>query len=605
MASADKVANDRQELDLIVNEVVAEAHISRSLLLPEEIDYIREHVLKKPLRVIHIWALGVGVVITGEYFGWNFGLPVGGPIGVLIASLIVCVLYLTWVLTLSELSVTMPFAGGPMAYGRRAVGKWFGFLMGWSMFLECLFAAIGTALATGGYIAFLLNPERPDRIVTTAGAVFCALVFFVVQYLGVKEQAVIMLWLTYAAIIALVWFWLAAAPGVALERVFTQPLLPGGWSGVLGAVPYALWWLVIIETVALASEEAHEPHVSIPRGMVLAQITLVVLVVLTWFFASAAAPFAETGAVVYPLPLVIKKVWGAGWFLTGFSVLALAGMVVSYNGMIYATSRQSFSLGRAGYLPSFLGSVHSTRRTPHASLAVWTAVTIVFIFFGQFYEKATAVAILISTLTAVIWYVLAVICLLVLRRREPELVRPYKAPVYPWMPLFVAVLSAIAGCLYGWVNVQVLVPTALLYVAAGVWYAVWARKKVLSVAPEEVAARIAQELARREKTRAAAAPAVAAAGTGSVVVSRPTGPLLMPSDPLYFHQAQVFLEWLTGPTLLIGVLSLVWMILRAVGFVRPMLPEAVEISLVCVVWTVLFVLVTAVGFLSTRRNDRK
>jgi amino acid transporter len=273
--------------------------------------------------------------------------------------------------------------------------------------------------------------------------------------------------------------------------------------------------------------------------------------------------------------------------------------------MIYATSRQSFSLGRAGYLPSFLGSVHSTRRTPHASLAVWTAVTIVFIFFGQFYEKATAVAILISTLTAVIWYVLAVICLLVLRRREPELVRPYKAPVYPWMPLFVAVLSAIAGCLYGWVNVQVLVPTALLYVAAGVWYAVWARKKVLSVAPEEVAARIAQELARREKTRAAAAPAVAAAGTGSVVVSRPTGPLLMPSDPLYFHQAQVFLEWLTGPTLLIGVLSLVWMILRAVGFVRPMLPEAVEISLVCVVWTVLFVLVTAVGFLSTRRNDRK
>jgi len=151
MASSDTRAKDRQELDAIVDEVVAEAHLSRSLLLPEEIDYIREHALKKPLRVIHIWALGVGVVITGEYFGWNFGLPVGGPLGVLLASLIVCVLYLTWVLTLSELSVMMPFAGGPMAYGRRAVGKWLGFLMGWSMLLECLFATIGTALATGGY----------------------------------------------------------------------------------------------------------------------------------------------------------------------------------------------------------------------------------------------------------------------------------------------------------------------------------------------------------------------------------------------------------------------------------------------------------------------
>src|SRR6267142_6246443 len=64
------------KLDAIVNEVVSEAHISRSLLLPEEIQYIREHALNKPLGVIHIWALGVGVVITGEYFGWNFGLPV-------------------------------------------------------------------------------------------------------------------------------------------------------------------------------------------------------------------------------------------------------------------------------------------------------------------------------------------------------------------------------------------------------------------------------------------------------------------------------------------------------------------------------------------------
>jgi hypothetical protein len=69
-----------RDLDAIVNEVVADAHISRDLILPEEISYIREHVLRKPLRVIHIWALGVGVVITGLYFGWNFGLPLGDPL---------------------------------------------------------------------------------------------------------------------------------------------------------------------------------------------------------------------------------------------------------------------------------------------------------------------------------------------------------------------------------------------------------------------------------------------------------------------------------------------------------------------------------------------
>jgi ethanolamine permease len=604
IAAAPMAGIDKRDVqfDAIVNEVVSEARLNPSLLLPEEIEYIREHALNKPLRVIHIWALGVGVVITGMFFGWNFGLPVGGPIGVLVASLIVCVLYLAWVLALSELSVAMPFAGGPLAFGRRAVGKWFGFLMGWSMFLECLFATIGTGLAAGGYIAFLINPEHPDRKVTTACAILCALVFLAIQYSGVKQQAVIMLWLTYAAIAALVWFWLGAAPGVSLGRVFSRPLLPSGWSGVIGAVPYALWWLVIIETVALAAEEAHEPHVSIPRGLVLAQITLVALVLLTWWFASAAAPYSETGAVDYPLPLVFKRVWGIGWLLTAFSALAVTGMAVSYNGMIYATSRQSFSLGRAGYLPKWLGAVHRTRRTPHVSLFVWTGVTILFIVFGHFYEKATAVAILISTLTAVIWYVLAMVSLMILRRKEPGLFRPYKVPAYPSLPVFVAILAGIAGCLYAWSNVQVILPTAGLYVAAVVWYALWARKKVLPVAPEEVAARIARELARKHGV--AESKAVAAGTEASSFIAHAAAPILMPADPLYSQQMQSALERITGPALVVGILSLVWMILRARGTLPGVFSEATEVLSITLLWGFLFVLVSAIGLMSASNHGR-
>ena len=602
-SSSQGPPDNARELDAIVNEVVAEAHISRALILPEEIQYIRDHVLKKRLGVIHIWALGVGAVITGEYFGWNFGLPVGGPVGVLIASLIVCVLYLAWVLALSELSVSMPFAGGPMAYGRRAVGKWFGFLMGWSMFLECLFATFGTAVATGGYLAFLLNPAHPNPVTTTTCAIACALVFFGIQYWGVKEQAVIMLWLTYAAIAALVCFWIAAAPGVSWDRVFTTPLLPFGWSGALGAVPYALWWLVIIETVALASEEAHAPQISIPRGMVLAQITLVALVMFTWFFASGAAPFAETGAVDYPLPLVLRRVWGDGWFLTLFSTLAVAGMVVSYNGMLYATSRQSFSLGRAGYLPHALGSVHPRTRTPHVSLVVWTLATIAFVLFAHFYQKATAAAILISTLTAVVWYVLAMICLLLLRRIEPHMDRPYRVPVYPFLPIFVAVLSVIAAVLYGWANVQIVLPTVGLYLAAMVWYAAWARHRVLPVAPEEVAARIAKELAHRGPAQP---PSVSqhASTDGVTLVRRPTGPILLPSDPLYFRQARAVLERLALPLLVLGLLSLLWMVLRATGTMRPVVSEHTEVVLFCAVWAALFIVISLVGLLSTMFPNR-
>src|SRR5436189_4647485 len=143
-------AEDKAHLDGVVNEIAAEAHVAPDALNPEERAYLKEHAHKKPLRVLDIWALGVGAVITGEYFGWNLGLTDNGPVAMLIASLIVCLLYLTWVLALAELSVAMPFAGGPLAYGRRAVDPSLGFVMGWSMFLECQFATIATALATGG-----------------------------------------------------------------------------------------------------------------------------------------------------------------------------------------------------------------------------------------------------------------------------------------------------------------------------------------------------------------------------------------------------------------------------------------------------------------------
>src|SRR3989442_13703436 len=121
---------EEPELERVVEEVVREAHVEIDKLRPEEKAYLKDHVLKKPMGVLHIWALGVGVVITGEYFGWNQGLKVGGPIGMLLASLFVCALYMMWVLALSELSVAMPFAAGSLASGSPAVSPAFGSLLG-------------------------------------------------------------------------------------------------------------------------------------------------------------------------------------------------------------------------------------------------------------------------------------------------------------------------------------------------------------------------------------------------------------------------------------------------------------------------------------------
>jgi ethanolamine permease len=512
------VGEDKLEpsnLDAVVDEVLAEGQLRAEELRPEDRAYLKEHALKKPLRVLDIWALGVGVVITGAYFGWNLGLKDNGPIAMLIASLIVCLLYLTWVLALAELSVAMPFAGGPLAYGRRAFGPPFGFLMAWSMFLECQFATIATALATGGYVAFLLNPDSPDAGVRVAVGLATVVIFFLLQAWGVKEQSVAMMVMTWGAILGLVIFWVAAATNFSWQRVWTNPVLPSaeGWMAVLKALPYALWWLVIIETVALAAEEAHEPHRTIPRGLVWAQLTLIGLVVLTWLFACGAVDSQElaatkqkdaSGAVLkdeegkdkeesvdYPLAKAISMI-PAGkspLLVWGFGVIALFGMIASFHGMVYGTSRQGFALGRAGYLPAFLGAVHASRRTPVPALLTTSVITAGFVIASYWFKEAIDVAVLVSTLTALIWYILAMGCLFVLRRREPQLFHKYRTPLYRVLPVTVIVLSAFSIYMYSVINVKVIPLTLGLYALGLGYYWFVAHGRIQSSAPEELAAR--------------------------------------------------------------------------------------------------------------------
>jgi ethanolamine permease len=460
----------------------------------------QQHALKRPLRVLDIWALGVGVVITGEYFGWNLALKDNGPIAVLIASLVVCVLYLTWVLALSELSVAMPFAGGPLAYGRRAVDPSLGFVMGWSMFLECQFATIATALATGGYIAFLLNPAAPSPIVQVVAALATVGLFCALQIWGVKEQSLVMVVMTYGAILGLVIFWGLAATNFSWDRIWVQPLLPTakGWQAVLDAIPYCLWWLVIIETVALAAEEAHEPQRTIPRGLIGAQLTLIVLVVLTWLFACGAvddsqrlAVEADGTEISYPLAKVLGTIpiGRSPWAVYTFGIVAIFGMIASYHGMIYGTSRQAFALGRAGYLPAFLGNVHSSRRTPVAALVVCSLITAGVVVANLWFRQAIALAVLVSTLTALVWYILAIGCLYVLRKREPQLFGKYRAPLERTLPLTVLVLAAVGIYVYSRIDVKIIPLTTLLYALGLCYYWFCAHPRIQAEAPEEVSAR--------------------------------------------------------------------------------------------------------------------
>ncbi len=96
--------------------------------------------LRKVISTTQLWAIAVGMVISGEYFGWNYGWAVAGTIGFLIATLIVTVLYLTFIFSYTELTTAIPDAGGPFAYAFRAFGPTGGFLAGFATLVDFLMA---------------------------------------------------------------------------------------------------------------------------------------------------------------------------------------------------------------------------------------------------------------------------------------------------------------------------------------------------------------------------------------------------------------------------------------------------------------------------------
>src|SRR5690242_19444404 len=116
--------------------------------------------LKRALTSTHLWAIAVGLVISGEYFGWNYGWAAGGTIGFLIATILVTVMYITFVFSFTELTTSIPHAGGPFAYAFRAFGSTGGVIAGYATLIEFLITPPAIAFALGSYVHFLY-PAAP------------------------------------------------------------------------------------------------------------------------------------------------------------------------------------------------------------------------------------------------------------------------------------------------------------------------------------------------------------------------------------------------------------------------------------------------------------
>ena len=120
-------------------------------------DYLEKRSLKKSAGWVLLWALGVGAVISGDYFGWNFGLKAGGFWGLGIATLVMAVMYVCMVFSIAELSAALPHAGGFYSFVRNAFGPTGGFICGLTDAIEYVLTPAVIVVAIGGYMNRLVG----------------------------------------------------------------------------------------------------------------------------------------------------------------------------------------------------------------------------------------------------------------------------------------------------------------------------------------------------------------------------------------------------------------------------------------------------------------
>ncbi|MFK8020562.1 MAG: ethanolamine permease [Pseudomonadales bacterium] len=428
--------------------------------------------------------LGVSYVISGDFAGWNFGLAQGGFGGMLIATIAMAVMYTFMVLSLAELSSSLPTAGGGYSYARRAMGPWGGYLTGTAILLEYMIAPAAIAVFIGAYVNELFGIDGP-----IVYASFYAL-FIGFHLWGVGEALKVMMVVTALASLAIIVFIIAMIPAFDADNLFdiaanteavgASAFLPEGYIGVWAAIPFAMWLFLAIEGVPLAAEEARDPKRDMPKGIITAIAVLL-------FFGGMVLVLTPGGAGAnamkdHAAPLVgaLQHVYGENSALATFvNLVGLFGLIASFFSIIYAYSRQVFALSRAGYLPRFLSKT-SNRKVPVLALVIPGVIGFVLSLSGE-----GDLMITMAVFGATISYALMMLSHIILRNKEPVLERPYRTPGGRLTSGIALVLALVAFVSTFVVNQEAALWAAVFYAVMVAYFGFYSRHHLVAQAPEE------------------------------------------------------------------------------------------------------------------------
>lgn len=417
------------------------------------------------LGPIHIWALGVGIVLVGEFMGWNFSVVKGGSLGSVIAVWTMAMMYIAIVMMTTEMASVMPEAGGQYTMAKYLLGPLAAFNVGLMTMLEYAMLEAADAVVVGEILQ-AVNPAIQPLPFIILSLLFLTWMNYRGAYATLTLNFVITS-VAFASVILLFMstnFYNPATTMIKLKE-YTNGL-PYGALGVLAAMQFGIWFFLGIEGTALAATECRSVGRALPVGTMVGILTLLIGGTITWFVCSGTMDAKTLGESVYPL-YDAAVATGKLYVMIALFIGTLLACLASANGCINDASRAWSALSRDTILPDAFAADHPRFHTPYRAILFLLPISVAFAFTGLLDQIIT-----FSIFSAILIYILTAIMMLRFRKMYPlkTIQRGYKAPIHPVPTIITIILACCAlGGMFLTYGINML-SGIVFYALASVWF---------------------------------------------------------------------------------------------------------------------------------------
>lgn len=432
------------------------------------------HTLKRTLGPANLVALGIGAIIGAGLFSLT-GIAAAEHAGPAIAlSFVLAAIGCAFAgFCYSEFATMIPIAGSAYTYAYATMGEFIAWVIGWDLVLEYAVGAATVSISWSAYVVSLLHdiginlppylvasPWQPVQLpsgelvhgLVNLPAVFIIVVISLLLMIGIKESAnvnavVVVIKVAVVLVFIGVGIWFVKGSNYT-------PFIPEntgkfgefGWSGVLRAAGVIFFAYIGFDAVSTAAQEARNPQKDMPIGIIGSLAICTVLYVAFALVMTGLAHYTEFKGVAAPVAVAIAYT-PYTWLQPLIKLAIIAGFTSVILVMLLGQSRVFFSMSRDGLLPKVFSDIHPRYRTPWRSNLLFMCFVSLFSAFAPISMVGHMTS--IGTLFAFI-----VVCsgILVMRRTQPHVHRPFRTPLVPLVPILGILVNAALMYGLGWEN---------------------------------------------------------------------------------------------------------------------------------------------------------